>query len=816
MKKLIHEIHRRSLWQVLGIYVVGGWIVLQVVDTLAGALKLPDWASPMALVLLIIGLPIVLATAFVQEGVGSSLPPAAKDAADETASDEGAVPAPEPSMSHRLLTWRNAIAGGIGVFLLLFGFAGLYVVVQDRGHSFNPLNQEPLNAATTTVTVEDTAGNTFEREIPRDEFRRSVAMFAFDNESADTAVNWIRFGLPDATQIDLYQDMFIRVVSSTGMNSNNAGMGRELREAGFEDGLGAPLALKRKLAQDRHLDVLLTGSILRAASGLVVETELYDVPRGPLIARHTTSGAAPFEVADQLSDQLKRDLELPALQLEEAEDLPVAEILTSSVSAFRSFVLGMRYDAASEMEEAETWLAGAVEEDPTFALAQIGLGEVLYFLNRPEEAANAMQAAREHMYRLPERVRLQIRTGDYLLFQQNPEMAFKTARYLIELYPQDIDGREQLANLYSMRGEWQEEVGQLEAILALDPTRYDLLQRIGGIYEKQGQHEEALVHFGRYTELFPNDHEAFVAIGRQHRLMGEHDRARSAFERALLIEPEDVSVLRAMLRLERDLGDFEKAQEWSDQALAASRGPEDLSEVYDFLETLYYRQGQFERVEETYWKLVEAQADELPVNAAFNLSQMLALQRAHEIGREAWAFGQLDSLQALMPSPFNDVHGVLYAIALAESGEVERAGIELERGKEGLASLGLEALNGWAAHATGLILEHQGDCRSAAESYKQAVSADPLLFEARAALGRCQSRLGELEKAEATFQRLLESVPADAKVRYELALVYEGLGRRANAIEQLRIATDVWKNADPDYIPAQEARTKLRELEERR
>ena len=68
VKNLIHEIHRRSLWQVLGIYVVGSWLVLQVVDTLAGALSLPDWAPPFALFLLIIGLPIVLATAFIQEG----------------------------------------------------------------------------------------------------------------------------------------------------------------------------------------------------------------------------------------------------------------------------------------------------------------------------------------------------------------------------------------------------------------------------------------------------------------------------------------------------------------------------------------------------------------------------------------------------------------------------------------------------------------------------------------------------------------------------------------------------------------------------
>jgi tetratricopeptide (TPR) repeat protein len=291
--------------------------------------------------------------------------------------------------------------------------------------------------------------------------------------------------------------------------------------------------------------------------------------------------------------------------------------------------------------------------------------------------------------------------------------------------------------------------------------------------------------------------------------MGEHDRARSAFERALLIEPEDVSVLRAMLRLERDLGDFEKAQEWSDQALAASRGPEDLSEVYDFLETLYYRQGQFERVEETYWKLVEAQADEHPVNAAFKLSQMLALQRAHEIGREAWAFGQLDSLQALMPSPFDDIQGVLFALALAESGETERARLELERGNRGIASFGAEVFNGYAAYAAGRITEQEGGCRSAAERYRQAVSADPLLFAARAALGRCQRELGELEAGEATFQQLLTIIPADAKARVELARVYEDMGRTSDAIEQLRLAADIWKNADPDYIPAMEAQEML-------
>ena len=58
MKKLIQEAHRRSLWQVLGIYLAGSWIVLQVIEVLANNMGLPDWVFPFAVVLLLIGLPI--------------------------------------------------------------------------------------------------------------------------------------------------------------------------------------------------------------------------------------------------------------------------------------------------------------------------------------------------------------------------------------------------------------------------------------------------------------------------------------------------------------------------------------------------------------------------------------------------------------------------------------------------------------------------------------------------------------------------------------------------------------------------------------
>ena len=68
LKRLIHEIHRRSLWQVLLIYLGASYAILEAVDLFIERLGLPDWVFQTALVLLLIGLPIITITASIQAG----------------------------------------------------------------------------------------------------------------------------------------------------------------------------------------------------------------------------------------------------------------------------------------------------------------------------------------------------------------------------------------------------------------------------------------------------------------------------------------------------------------------------------------------------------------------------------------------------------------------------------------------------------------------------------------------------------------------------------------------------------------------------
>ena len=53
---------RRSFWGILGLYVAGSWICLQVVDVLGQNINMPSWAFSLTLTMLLIGLPITAAS----------------------------------------------------------------------------------------------------------------------------------------------------------------------------------------------------------------------------------------------------------------------------------------------------------------------------------------------------------------------------------------------------------------------------------------------------------------------------------------------------------------------------------------------------------------------------------------------------------------------------------------------------------------------------------------------------------------------------------------------------------------------------------
>ncbi|MDA0312995.1 MAG: SUMF1/EgtB/PvdO family nonheme iron enzyme, partial [Gemmatimonadetes bacterium] len=95
---------RQPIVRALGLYLAGSWVCLQVVDVLAQNFALPSWAFLLTLVLLVIGLPITGATAFLQSRL------------------RGAAGEERMGLEHRLLTWPNVVRAGVGA-LAVWGVA---------------------------------------------------------------------------------------------------------------------------------------------------------------------------------------------------------------------------------------------------------------------------------------------------------------------------------------------------------------------------------------------------------------------------------------------------------------------------------------------------------------------------------------------------------------------------------------------------------------------------------------------------------------------------------------------------------------------
>jgi len=114
LKSFIRDLRHKSIWQVLGTYLLASWGVLAVVDTMAGALNLPDWFPTVALGFLVLGFPFVLATAFFQVRDSNQ-----QSQALETSPAVGTEDSPHDlPASSTPFTWKKAMLGAVGAFAL--------------------------------------------------------------------------------------------------------------------------------------------------------------------------------------------------------------------------------------------------------------------------------------------------------------------------------------------------------------------------------------------------------------------------------------------------------------------------------------------------------------------------------------------------------------------------------------------------------------------------------------------------------------------------------------------------------------------------
>jgi tetratricopeptide (TPR) repeat protein len=762
-ESLVGHVWDRRVPQILAIYVVLGFGLVQLLRLLVNCFPLSPHIPDFSMVAIASCIPTVLLLAYFHGKAGRA-------------------------------SWSKVERIGIPLNLLVSAFL-LFLIFQNKD----------LGAATTKISVSDEEGKSIEHVIPKAEFRKRVALFYFDNTSRDPANDWLQYGIVWLLRNDIDQDRYI---------TYGLGFTRPLKQKGYDDPTKAPLTLKRQLAGEGHLPYFFAGTIAVEDDRLTLHTALYESKKGNAVTSRTYSGPNVFTLVDSMSIDLRRDLGIPAYHMEESPDLPVSEIVTQSTEALKLYVEGRKAIAErNDFAKAATDLNGAVEIDPTFALAHWQLHNAYAGLNRGDEALNATQIAMQYRYRLPETLQFQLK-GDYYEIRGEMDEAFENAKRWAALYPDDWRPHGELADHYTRLNQLDAAIAERKLALEMDPEGYDELREIGYLYETKGEFAEALRYYEEYAAKFPDQYQAFTDIARLYRMTGDYEKSRASLKQALIIDPDRMQIRTWLAETDRNTGNFPAALQQCREALAVASTPEDSATVLLALLQYHAFRGETIQALEFYYKwLASAERFVPPVNLLF--SKLFSAGLFVTAGQTEAAFDMIRDIEAQQSIPelkrFVDVGYLLVYEAMGDSAYADVFDKKLAGFESYVNDTQLEMVR-WAVHACRAVSqEWRGQFAEALESAQKALEIMPQgeteqTSWIRYGAARYCRELGRFEQGLAFGQEVLATEPFDPTAHYEMARLYYEMGRKDDAVRHLNKALFVWENADAVYQPAQDAR----------
>ena len=473
---------KAGLVRILVVYLGVSYAVLEIVDIFTDQLGLPDWFFPGAIALLLMGLPVVIATGLVQSV-------AARRAADATAGDEQAE-AERASLRH-WLTWRKAILGFVGAFALWGLVVTTYMTMRALGIG-------PVGSLVAAGVIEE---------------RERLILADFDNNTSDPM---LARAATEAFRIDLTQSQLVTVVDPTFVDQVLTRMQRDPEEM---------LSVKRarEAAVREGIKGVVGGEITSIGSSFVLSTRLVSAESGEVLAAYRETAndtTAIIGAIDRLSKKLRERMgeSLKTLRANE----PLDRVTTTSLEALRKYSQAVRLIHQGEAERGRRLLKEAVAEDTSFAMAYRKLGVVAI-----GSAAQVDALTRAHRYRdrLTDRERyLTLGTYHWRVTGDHGQ-AIAAYESLLDIYPDDTWALNNLSLIYSERGDHARAVQLLSRAVAVDSAGALFYGNLVRNQVALGDFEEAERTLRLYAQNVPGHPEYDFMAANLASAMGQYDLA---------------------------------------------------------------------------------------------------------------------------------------------------------------------------------------------------------------------------------------------------------------------------------------------------
>jgi tetratricopeptide (TPR) repeat protein len=512
--------------RVTALYLVASLAVLGVAYLLMIALGLPSWVVPSAGILLLVGLPIIVATGVVERG--------------------RAAPQPDAAARGPLagwLTWRRSLAGGA----LAFAFLGL----TTAGYmTMRALGIGPVGTLVASGVLKD---------------RDPIILADFVNRTPDSTLGPT---LTEALQVDLSQSRTVRVADARSLAH-----ALERMQQPADTRLTPDLA--RQLAQREGIKAIVTADVSPVDKGYALSASVIAAGDGQVLTAvraAAADGAHLIAALDHLSKQLRERIGESLRSIRAAE--PLERVTTARLEALEKYSRAVRAFDAGENERALGLLQEATALDTGFAMAHRKIAVILGNTGAStEEWVAAATRAFAHRDRLPELEREQASGYYYDVVDYDPGKAMAAYRRVLELDPDNGVARTNLGLDYM----WQRQFGVAESLfargLAVEPTSTDFLDATAS-QTVQGHYADAQATLDRWARTLPNDparlEARFLFAGAQHDYAHAATAARE-LRAAAPASPRAQQVSADFLALTAEVqGELAQAAQWFREEMAAA------------------------------------------------------------------------------------------------------------------------------------------------------------------------------------------------------------------------------------------------------
>ena len=773
------NLKRRRVPQLAGMYIAATWLVIELGDWVTERFNLPGFLTSYLFVAMLVMLPAVFLFAY----------------------NHGAPGKDRWTRTEKFVIPLNA---AVTVIALWFISPALNV-----------------EAATETVRIEDETGAIQEFEVARRGYHQEVVSFFWDNQTEDSELDWLEYGLPLMLTYDINRISPV-ITAITPLDAGS--LKNKLRDQGFDRLTDVPRGLAIEVSRDRRSAALVTGEFRVEGDARIISASIIDTASGELLGTRTASAKDWMSAIDQVTAAILEFTEVtPA---DNQSDDPLRQHLSNSLAAIQHFAFGLvAIGLDNDYPRGIAEFNSALELDAAFAEARTELSLAYYLSGDIESARVSASGALKNGYRLSDASRFIVKANRYI-FDGDYERGERVLDIWAQVQPSNTTAWQSIAQLATLRGSeegLEKALGAYDQLLELSPNDHTVYRQKARVEQQRGNFAAAASYLQRYLEFVPDSDQAYVQLAGIYQAQGDLDAAQRALEDAAILSDNPVASELGLARIEVRRGLHDAAKARLQALISEDLSDQQRTQVIGVMAEVGLMLGEVESAIRLIREASElAKSFMAPAVRIFNVESqeagLLAL-----LGQTDAAIAFTDTVAAQVQEPMTHYLNFTYSNIYAIADNREEFRRWAHKNKQTISQLP-DLFQPFLEMESAQLSVWDGDYAAAVESLDRASAlfeqsylqvAQDSLSTSDIHIGAAELYLeaGETERAKAQLEEILRLFPSNAYAKLVLAQVLIAEGDTDSARLFLDEVLKLWSGADKSYVRLKRAEEVLASLD---